>query len=285
MNTFTRPLVIAAALLGGFASSCAGSDQPSEFDEAAIRSMQDARDMPQAFPSAVEAFESSSDPTVKATKWEELIVITSESILSANWTIPAGGWKLIEFPTGSNITLQGAQDQQRNKAYYTKLVAQNETNAMRLRGAGALMLDAASSGEQWAGTLLLDIAQRSDSNIKLLTYWSTRDFGQDANAIAWTVDWNAWQQAYNAADSLGKAIILRNITMLAVRKNEFPVAAAINLSALSGTDRALKAIALAFGDPAFGASVTAKWTEIASDASDPQLQALAQEVRRKFGLE
>ena len=140
--------------------------------------------------------------------------------------------------------------------------------------------------------MLLDIAQRPDSNIKRLAYWFTKHFAQDwhtkgesaTGAPVWPVNWSAWQQAYNAANPLGKAIILRNITTLAVRRNEVTTAAAINFAALSGADRELKAVALAFGDPALGSAVTAKWAEIAGNASDPQLQALAQEVRAKFGI-
>ncbi len=160
------------------------------------------------------------------------------------------------------------------------------------RGAGSLILSAALDGEQWGKKLLLDIAQRPDGNLKRLTYWSAKHFALDWNtresesgsAAPWPVNWTAWQQAYNASNALGKAIILKNATMLAVRRSDFAVAATINLSALSGTDRELKPIALAFGDPALGSAVTAKWAEIAGNASDPQMQALAQEVRGKFGI-
>ena len=72
--------------------------------------------------------------------------------------------------------------------------------------------------------------------------------------------------------------------MLGIRREQVTTAAAINLAALSGADRELKAIALAFGDPALGSAVTAKWAEIAGNASDAQMQALAQEVRGKFGI-
>jgi hypothetical protein len=283
MNSFTLS-VTALTLLLGFACSTAQADPSSEFDETAIRTIQEGRPMAQSFATIVQAFEASTDPTVKAAKWEELVVASAEGLLTATWPTPAGGWKLIDFPTTGTLTLQDVRDQAWKKAEYTKLVAQNETEAVRLRGAGALMLSAASDGQQWASKLLLDIAQRPDSNIKRLTYWFTKSFAQDASVVTWPVDWSAWQQAYTAANPLGKAIILRSITTLAVRRNEVATAAAINLSALSGTDRELKAVALAFGDPALGSAVTAKWAEIAGNASDAQLQALAQEVRAKSGI-
>lgn len=284
MKTLPSTSIIIALFFGGFATLCANADQPSEFDEIAIRSMQDAQSMPQAFAAAVEAFEASSDVAVKAMKWEELVVAASEGFVSLAWPTPTGGWKLIDFPAGGNLTLQEVQQQQRNRAYYTKLVAQNEIEAVRLRGAGALMSSAASDGEQWGAKLLLDMSQRPDSNIKRLTCWFALNFGEDKNLIDWQVDWEAWQQAYNAANALGKAIILQNVTMLALRRNEFSMAATINLSALSGDDSELKAIALAFGDPALGSAVTSKWSEIANNALDPQLQALAKEVRSKHGI-
>lgn len=291
MNTFTLS-AIATAFFLCFARLSAKADPPSEFNETAIRAMQEGRGASQAFTTAVQAFEASSDPVVKATKWEEAVVAASEGLLSSTWPTPTGGWKLLDFPVSGNLSLKVVADQQAQKASYTKLVAQNETEAVRLRGAGALMLNAALEGEQWGEKLLLDIAQRPDSNIKRLTYWFTKYFAQDwhtqgesaTGAPVWTVNWSAWQQAYNAANSLGKAIILRNITILAVRRSEVATAATINLAALSGTDRELKAIALAFSDPALGSAVTAKWKEIANNTSDPQLQALAQEARAKFGI-
>jgi hypothetical protein len=284
MKTLPSTRIIAALLFGGLVALCANADQLSEFDESVVRSTQEARGLPQAVTAAVEAFESSSDPTVKAAKWEDAVVAASEGFVSLDWPTPTGGWKLIDFPAGGNLTVQEVQHQQRNSAYYTKLVAQNEIEAVRLRGAGALLSSAASDGEQWGAKLLLDMAQRPDSNIKRLTYWFALNFGEDKNLIDWQVDWVAWQQAYNAANALGKAIILRNVTMLALRRNEFATAATINLSALSSDDRELKAIALAFGDPALGLAVTTKWSEIANNASDLQLQALAKELRSKHGI-
>lgn len=283
MNTFTHSIA-ALTFLVGFACSSAHADPPSEFDETAIRTIQEGRPMAQSFSTIVQAFEASTDPIVKAAKWEEMVVAAAEGLLAAAWPPPADGWKLVNFPATGNLSLDTVRNQPSEAASFTKIVAQNETEAVRLRSAGALMLNATSDGQQWAAKLLLDIAQRPDSNIKRLTYWFAKSFAQDANVVTWPVDWSAWQQAYNAANPLGKAIILRNITTLAVRRNEVATAAAINLAALSGTDRELKAVALAFGDPALGSAVTAKWAEIANNASDAQLQALAQEVRAKFGI-
>lgn len=268
------------------------ADQTSEFDETAIRAIQESHTLFQDFGPIGQAFEASNDPVVKAAKWEELVTTAAGGLLAAAWSTPPGGWKLLDFPATGNLTLRDVVDQASQKASYTKLVAQNDTEAVRLRGAGGLMLSAALEGEQWGEKLLLDIAQRPDSNLKRLTYWSSKYFGQDwhtkgesaTGAPVWPVNWTAWQQAYNTANAFGKAIILRNVTTLAVRRNEVATAATINLSALSGTDRELKAIALAFGDPALGSAITAKWAEIAGSATDPQMQALAQEVRAKFGI-
>ena len=292
MNNWTLSITTAAALSLSFACHPASADQPSEFDETTIRTMQEAHSPSPAFTAAVQAFEASNDATVKAAKWEDAVVAASEGLLAATWPVPPGGWKLLVFPATGNLTLRDVANQASQKASYTKLVAQNETEAVRLRGAGSLMLSATLDGEQWGEKLLLDIAQRPDGNTKRLTYWFTEHFAQDwhtqgesaTGAPVWPVNWTAWQQAYNAANALGKAIILKNATMLAVRRSDFGVAATINLAALSGTDRELKAIALAFGDPALGSAVTAKWAEIAGNAADPQMQALAQEARGKFGI-
>lgn len=292
MKHLTLSALIALVLIRGMSSCYAEGEPASEFNETTIRTMQDAWALLPEFQATVQQFETSNDPVVKAAKWKAAVVAAAEGLLSATWPTPSGGWKLLAFPATGNLTLEDVQDQQSEKASYTKLVAQNETEAVRLRGAQALILSAALEGEQWGEKLLLDIAQRPDSNIKRLTYWFTKYFAQDwhtqgesaTGAPVWPVNWAAWQQAYNAANALGKAIILKNVTMLAARRNDFAVAATINLSALSGTDRELKAIALAFGDPSLGSAVTAKWAEIAGNASDPQMQALAQEVRGKFGI-
>lgn len=284
MNKFTSFVVIAAVFISGLASSLADSEPSSEFDENTIRSIQSSIQPPQEWADLLSDFETSNDPPVKAAKWEQVVSAFSGGMLSSVWPEPPGGWKLVEFPTTGNLALQEVRDQAWKKAEYTKLVAQNETEAARLRGAGALMLSAASDGKQWGEKLILDIVQRPDGNVKWLTYWYARDFGQDANGIAWPVDWPAWQSAYDQSNALGKAIILRNITMLALRSGQFETSRAINLAALSGTDRELKAIALAYGHPDLGSEVTAKWDQIAEDASDPQLQALAQEAREKFQI-
>lgn len=283
MKFIKIPLVATVASIY-FASNAASQDEnPSQFDESIVRALQDSSPMPSAFQATVHDFESSSDHGVKAAKWEELVLAASENYLTSQWAEPSGGWKLIEFPSDELLTVAEVRQQPWRNSSFTKLVAQNEEEAVKLRGAGALMAVAASDGEQWGAGLLLDIASRPESNIKRLTYWFTSDFASDKGIIDWEIDWNEWQETYDESDPWGKAIILRNVTMLAVRRNEFSVAATINLSALSGANRELKAIALAFGNPALGAAVTARWAEIADDASDPQLQALAQEVRSKFG--
>jgi hypothetical protein len=258
-------------------------DPVSAFDEAAIQAAQGSRQPSSAFSTAMTAFEASNDASVKAAKWKDIVNAAGEGLLAQTWTVPSGGWKLLDFPSTGTITIKDVRDQQSIKASYTKLVAQNETEAVQLRGAGALLLTAALDGESWGQTLLLGLAQQSDDNMKQMTYWFSKDFGEDVNSITWTVDWSAWQQAYNAANALGKAIILRNITSLALKRREYTTAANINLSALSGSDRELKAIALAFGHPDLGSAVTTKWSQLAND-SDTQIKALAAEVKTSFGI-
>lgn len=288
----TLAFLILAAVINASPQSSAQSQPVSEFDEIAIRTMQEGRAMPAGFQSTAEELEASSDPVVKAGKYEQLIVIAAEGFLSGVWSQPAGGWKLLDFPTTGHLTVEDVREQPSDRVFYTKVLAQNESEAVRLRSAGSLALGAALQGEQWGEKLLLDVAQRPDGNIKRLAYWFTRNFAQDwhtkgesaTGATVWPVNWSAWQQAFNAANPLGKAIIVRNVATLAVRRNEVATAAAINFSALTGANRELKAIALAFGDPALGSAVTAKWAEIAGNASDPQMQALAREVRTMFGI-
>jgi hypothetical protein len=276
--TFLASLLVLCA----FGSITAHGEPASEFDEAAIRTSEEGSQPTQAFSTAVSAFEAANDATVKANKYEDVITVAAEGMLAQTWPVPSGGWNLIDFPSTGTITIKYVRDQQFTRAWYTKLVAQNEADAMKLRGAGTLLLTASLDGEQWGERFLLGLAQQTDGNLKRLAYWFTKDFGQDVNAITWSVDWSGWQQAYTAASALGKAIILRNVTALAVKKGEFATAEAINMSALSGSDRELKAIALAFGHSSLGSSVTAKWSQLADDASEPQIKALAAQVKASF---
>ena len=292
MNIYTLFLFVPVIIFGNVHYSNAQSQPASEFDETAIRTTQNTWSLSPEFETLVQQFEASNDPVIKAAKWEQVILSASEGLLATEWPEPVGGWKLVEFPVEGNLTIEEVRNQQSSNAYYKKIVAQNEANAVRLRGVQGLILNAALEGQQWGEKLLLDITQRPDSNMKRLAYWFMRDFAQDWNTREsgnsptppWPVDWSAWQQSYDAANSWGKAIILRNITMLAIRRNEVATAAAINLAALSGTNRELKAIAIAFGDPALGSAVTAKWVQIGNNASDAQLQALAKEVCAKFEI-
>ena len=90
MNIYTLS-AIAAALLLGVARPSADADQPSEFDEAAIRAIQEAPGgLSSSQTAIVQAFEASNDPLVKAAKWEELVVAASEGVLSATWPTPSG---------------------------------------------------------------------------------------------------------------------------------------------------------------------------------------------------
>lgn len=149
---------------------------------------------------------------------------------------------------------------------------------MELRGSGALILDAMAKGETWAEQWLLEAAEGADDNMKRMMYWFSGDFGADMEQPARVVSWTEWQQAFNAANDLGKAIILKNMTLLAVFKEEFTTAAAIHTSVLNGTNRELKAIALTYGHEDLGSSVKTLWEGIANDTSDAHLKALAEEA-------
>lgn len=115
-------------------------------------------------------------------------------------------------------------------------------------------------------------------------YWFSGEFAQDNTDLVWVVDWAAWQTAYDNANALGKAILLKNASFLAIRDNDFAVASAMHQAALGGTDRELKAVALAYGHPSLGTGVTSTWETMAADNSDPELQSLAQQALANQGL-
>ncbi len=280
-------LVVTIVMLGHTAD-CAPCEPwlNSEFDEEAIREIRSTSPETPEFSAALQAFGDAATDSEKTATYEQLLLASAEDMLGATpWTPPPGGWKLFEF--GGEISLQEVATQQSYKTLYTKVVAANETEAAKLRGLRVLAGVMAAEGEIWAEDLLLDIAQRPDDDLKRLIYWSTDHFGEDmvAPRPSRAVDWTKWQAAFDAANQLGKAIILRNVVMLAVRKNDFATAAAIHSSIFSGADRELKAIALAFSSPHFGQTVIDQWKAIAADGSDAELQALAQELLEQHEIE
>ncbi len=248
----------------------------SEFDEEAIQTLQENAAITQGFTDAVTAFENASGDAAKASAYEQL-VLHDAAIVSANWTAPTEGWKLFEF-TGSSSTIEDVKQQQHDKVFYTKAIAQSDAEAMKLRGSGALIREAMAKGETWAEHWLLEAAESTDDNMKRMMYWFSGEFGADMDQPARSVNWTEWQQAFNNANDLGKAILLKNLTLLAIYREEFTTAASIHTSILNGTDRELKAIALAYGHKDFGSGVTTLWEGIANDTSDTHLKALAEEA-------
>src|SRR5258708_2202006 len=187
MNSRIISITIFGIALLNIACTHMNAESPSEFDELAIRTMQAASSASSpspAFNAAAQAFQASNDPVIKAAKWEELINATAGGLLSATWTAPSGGWKLVEFPTTGNLTLEDVRDQQSDKTLYRKLIAQDETQAVQFRGAQGLFSIATFDGEQWGEKLILDIAQRPDGNLKRMAFWFAHDFAGNWHANA-----------------------------------------------------------------------------------------------------
>jgi len=260
------------------------ADQSSEFNEETIRSIQESTTASDQFNQLVQEFTASSNPAIKAQKWEAILNEFGQSLLAVSWE-DSDNWDMVDFPATGVITIEEVAQNAELKAAYTRLAAKDESEAARLRGIGSLLRTMVSDGEEWAEELILDISQRSNTNLKWITFWFAKNFGQDANKFDYPINWTAWENAYMSANALGKAIILQNITMIAIRSGEIDAARRINLEALSSSNRQLQAIAIAFGHPDLGSEVIDAWETISEDTSDSQLQALANEALSKYKVE
>lgn len=282
MNRYFKCVAICFAIFMGNFNCTHALDADSQFDEAAIATLQAEVELTPEEIGLIQSFETVTNEAARASIWEELIVHASGGFFQAQWPTPEGGWTLLDFSDEEILTMEQIRNQPFQRAHFTKLIARDELEAVKLRGAGGLIRVAVSEGEEWGELLILDIAAGSNGNLKKAAYYFAKDFGDNSGAIEREIDWDKWCQTYNEADDFGKAIILRNIAMLAGRANSFEAARSVSLSALESDSRELKAIALAFGDPSFGAQIIEKWELLASNDSDPQIQSLAQEALEMF---
>ncbi len=198
-----------------------------------------------------------------------------------NWNHPSGqGWPLIDWNKVDG--LDKFFDNQNSWIIRNQVIADTSEELAKLQFAGSAISQQDLLGSEWFESWLFDKALAPDDNIKRLLFWYGEDFGTDLEAEpkggVRVIDWALWKQNFITANDLGKAILLKNLTVLASRVDGWKEAADIHMLVFNGNSDALKAIALVKGDKNLGTNVIGKWKEIASDSSNEKLKKIAGEV-------
>ncbi len=206
------------------------------------------------------------------------------SLLSKQWVYTGGGdWPVVDWSLVDRIE-KFFEDQDKHLLYDSGIIkiAQNNEEAAKAAWLVHLLSFPCSDGEVWYGDWLQNLAKGGDTNLKRIVYRSVEDFGEDyANRYPdqeLIVDWCAWKQSYDQSNQLGKAILLKCMTRLALITEDWDKLRQIHLSVFNGNDDDLKAIALVKGDSRLGTNVIAKWTDLAENSTNAKLKSLAQQA-------
>jgi len=206
------------------------------------------------------------------------------SLLSKQWVYSGGGdWPVVDWNLVDKME-NFFEDQDKDLLYDSEIIkiAQDNEEAAKAVWLVHLLSVPCSDGETWYGDWLQNIAKGGDTNLKRIVYRSVEDFGEDrANKYPDqepVADWNAWKQSYDQSNQLGKAILLKCMTRLALITEDWDKLKQIHLSVFNGNDDALKAIALIKGNSKLGDDVIVKWTDLAENSTNAKLKSLAEQV-------
>lgn len=206
------------------------------------------------------------------------------SLLSKQWIYSGGGdWPVVDW---NLVDKMGTffEDQDKHLLYDSGIIkiAQNNEEAAKAAWLVHLLSIPCSNGEAWYGDWIQTIAKGGDTNLKRILYRSVEDFGED-HASKYpdqqlVIDWNTWKQSYDQSNQLGKAILLKCMTRLALITEDWDKLKQIHLSVFNGNDDDLKAIAIVKGDSRLGDDVIAKWTDLAENSANAKLKSLAEQA-------
>lgn len=225
-----------------------------------------------------------SDDTAKQGQFTNMLTSLGGSLLAKQWTYENGGdWPIVDWSLVEDLNTF-FEDQDTLLLYDSGIpkIARTNAEAAQAEWLIHLLATCTSSGEDWFALWLQNLAQGADTNLKRIAYRSAEDFGEDYARShpdqQPSTDWNEWKQAYDQSNKLGKAILLKCMTRLALITGEWQKLKEIHLAVFNGNDDELKAIALVKSDNGLGDEVIAKWKEIAENSTNAKLKSLAQEV-------
>jgi len=220
----------------------------------------------------------------KTIQFPNILDSIAHDVLLKQWVHPTNGaWPLVDWTRVDK--LDSFFDNQSNVVETKGVVADSDDQAARFAYAHSLISASSASGESWFQVWLLNLAKENDSNLKRLTFLSADECGVDFNKTQssesgeqFVVDWNAWKFSYDQSNKLGKAILLKCMTRLAIITDNWDKLKEIHLSVFNGNDDDLKAIALVKGSSSLGEAVIAKWTDLAENSTNAKLKNLAQQA-------
>ena len=231
------------------------------------------------------------DDAAKQGQFTNILNSLSGSVLAEQWTYEGGGnWPVVDWNLVGDLE-SFFEDQDALLLYASGVpkIAQTNAEAAEVEWLIHLLTISASLGESWFGVWIQNLAKGADSNLKRIAYRSVDEFGEDfarAHPDEQAVtDWNAWKLAYDQSNKLGKAILLKCMTRLALITDDWDKLTQIHLSVFNGNDDDLKAIALVKGDNGLGDGVIDKWKDIAQNSTNAKLKNLAQEVLERQQIE
>lgn len=225
----------------------------------------------------------SADDAVKSQKFNQLMTQIGTPPLGRSWSYPnADDWPLINW---NNVeSLDKLFDDQFQIINTIGIVANDDEDAAKLATAEWLIDASGKDMQPWFEKWITDLSKSEETNKKRLALWSISQFAEDIRRGIGDSDqqpiinWNVWEEAFNQSDELGKAIILVCIKDLCSRVENYDTAKTIHETVFSGTNDALKAIALYQGSNQLGEVVKAAWQDIAENHDNSKLKALAQQA-------
>jgi hypothetical protein len=258
------------------------------FDDEQISQIQDQIDLD--LKNTHPNFEQSTD-VEKKNQLSIVLNSIANNVLNRQWLHPSGPeWPILDWTKVDKI--DSFFKDQFEVVNTVGVVAQSNKDAARFAYAASLLSRISTLGEPWFQSWLREISKGNDSNLKRLVFISVNDLGEDyLNALdaesgeQLVVDWNAWKQAYDQSNKLGKAILLKSMTRLALITDNWEKLKEIHLSVFNGNDDELKAIALVKGDNGIGQEIVTEWKEIAKNSTNAKLKKLAQEVLDRQQIE
>lgn len=251
------------------------------FDQKKIRAIQERID--EQLKTDYLNFENASNEK-KTKQFTVILNSVAKNVFSRKWVHPAGGnWPLVDWARVDK--LDSFFEDQTKVVENVGVVAQTNEEAASFSYVASLLVHNSSLGEVWFRNWLLGISKGNDSNLKRITFFSVDELGVDCNRVVnfeagewFIVNWNAWNKAYDQSNKLGKAILLKCMTRLALITDDWDKLKEIHLSVFNGNDDDLKAIALVKGSSGLGNDVMAKWTDLAQNSTNAKLKSLAQQA-------
>lgn len=203
------------------------------------------------------------------------------------WAHPTGQWPIVDW--NKVDTLEGFFSDQFDWIVQEEAIADTPVELAKLQFCGSVVAQQGALGSTWYQSWLLDQALAGVGNTKLLVFWYGEDYGVDIepnpDEPMRVIDWAPWSQAFNGADDLGKAIILKNATALASRFDGWGEVADMHMLVFNGNNDTLKAIALVKGHKNLGTDIVNKWRDIVDNSSNLKLKVLAEAVLEQQGIE